>query len=1125
VSIKQPSDAAVRAAAIDPGKSFLIQAPAGSGKTELLTDRILALLATVNRPEEIVAITFTRKAASEMHARVLAKLKAGEGPAPQEAYRLRSWELARAAMRRNKERDWDLLQYPARLSIRTIDSFCAHLVRAMPWLSALGGLPAITENAQEHYEAAAGATLAMADENGAAAADAAAANAVAALLAHLDVDVRAAQGLLANMLASRDQWLPLLAAGGDARQLLRTLDDAIARDLKRVAGAMPAGWAQALAAPVARAANVLAAGGAMDFAALQSWDGEAFDADPASLPKWLALADILLTAKNTLRRTVTIKQGFEAKSAYKQDFLDWIQAMSEDDEWVAALADIRHAPQGGYSLEQQRVLDVLIQVLWLAAAQLNLRFIEAGEVDFIEISQRALQALGQSDDPSDLLLALDASIRHILVDEFQDTSQTQIKLLERLTSGWMPGDGRTLFLVGDPMQSIYRFRKADVGCFLQVKERGLGGIALTALELKDNFRSQAHLVDWVNRCCGPVFPKENNPSLGAITYTESVAFNDGVDGLGVEFHPIWKSKAADDADDGSAEAADAAEAVAVHLAQEALRRHSGSAHPVAILVRARPHLEGIVHRLAQQNIPCRAVELVTLKSRQAVIDMAQLARALSHPADRLAWLSVLRSPLCGLTLNSLHALCGADLQATIPSLLSAWLGAGDAGMEEGDARRLRHAARVLLDAGNAAGSLPFAAWLEDCWRRLGGPLVYSSASDRADVESLLRLIEELAPYGSLDPVVLEQRLEKLYAAPSGGDGPAVEVMTIHKSKGLEFDTVILSGLHRRPRADTAPLMRFEHGESGLLMGPIKHRAQDEHDPVSIYLAEREKKRAAYETDRLLYVALTRARQQLHLVGTLELDESMSIKRPAPGSLLGRLWDYMPTPEAPGLAELAGAPAERQGADHGQRLLLRLAGAAVPVEPDAPAAAREPGAPWQWRAEPADERLIGTVAHAWLERIGKDGMDAWPVERIDASLPVFRKQLARAGLAPQGLDDAALALRDTLTATLRSERGRWLLRAARAYREWSLLDISGRVSVIDLAISQESDWLVVDYKTGGPQPGEAPDAFAARMRERYRAQIERYCAHVTALDGRPARGALYFPRADIWVEYSGTPPAQ
>ncbi len=1105
--IKQPSDSAVRAAAIDPARSFLVQAPAGSGKTELLTDRILALLATVGRPEEIVAITFTRKAASEMHARVLGKLAAGLGPCPPEEYKKRSWQLAQQAMRRNDELGWNLLQYPARLSIRTIDSFCTYLVRAMPWLSSLGGLPAIADNAREHYDAAAKATLAMADEN----------ESVARFLAHLDVNRQSAQSLLADMLAGRDHWLPLLAHGSDVDQLLENLDRAVQSDLQRLAQAMPPAWAASLAPSVSRAAGVLAGNGTPEpWCILEDWRGELFDTDISSLPQWQALADVLLTKENKLRRTVNIRQGFEAKASYKDDFLAWIKAVPESEPWISALADIRGAPVDGYSVEQQEILHVLISVLRLAAAQLNVCFTEAAEVDFTEISRRALEALGQVDDPSDLLLALDTVIRHILVDEFQDTSQSQIQLLERLTSGWMPDDGRTLFLVGDPMQSIYRFRKAEVGLFLTVKEHGLGEVSLTPLELKDNFRSQAHLVDWVNRTCGPIFPKEDHPGLGAIRYTDSVAFNEGVEGLGVEFHPVWtlKGKQADDADDPAA----TAESIAIQLAKEALLRYPDSDHPVAILVRARTHLDSIVHRLAQQNIPCRAVELVSLKSRQVVIDLAQLARALSHPADRLAWLSVLRSPLCGLTLNSLHALCGADLRCAIPALLAKWLaqdGQGDASLDQMEARRMRHAAAVLLDAGNASGAIPFAAWLQSCWQRLGGPRIYSSQSDAADAERLFRLVEELAPYGNLNPIALDERLEKLYAAPNSS-GRAVEVMTIHKSKGLEFETVILAGLHRRPKGDTAPLLRFEHSGGELLLGPIKHKVSDEQDPVSVYLAGRDKKRGAYEADRLLYVALTRARQQLHLIGAVGLENGVAMKKPDTTSLLGRLWDYMQAPDIPDLAELAldGAAPDMS---RPQRMLVRMAPQSLP--PDmAPRAALSQVSAWTWRPDSGHESMIGTVAHAWLERIGKEGVDSWSVERVDACLPVFRKQLSRAGLAAGAIDAAAQVLRDTLAATLASPKGQWLLWAARAHREWSLLDASGRVSVIDLAISQERDWLVVDYKTGVPREDEPRDAFAARMRERYREQIERYCAHVSALDGRPARGALYFPRADVWVDY-------
>src|SRR3546814_8034735 len=131
--------------------------------------------------------------------------------------------------------------------------------------------------------------------------------------------------------------------------------------------------------------------------------------------------------------------------------------------------------------------------LKLAVAQLHLRFAETGEVDITEIAQRAAQALGSADDPGELLLKLDASIRHLLIDECQDTSLTQIHLLATLTAGWQPGDGRTLFLVGDPMQSIYRFRKAEVGLFLQAAEDGVGEIAPTFLQLTDNFRrSEEH---------------------------------------------------------------------------------------------------------------------------------------------------------------------------------------------------------------------------------------------------------------------------------------------------------------------------------------------------------------------------------------------------------------------------------------------------------------------------------------------------------------------------------------------------------------------------------------------------------------------------------------------------------
>ncbi|MBC2770402.1 UvrD-helicase domain-containing protein [Pusillimonas minor] len=1102
-------DAAARRQALDPQRSFLVQAPAGSGKTELLTDRILALLATVERPEEIVAITFTRKAASEMHARVLLKLAQGLGPEPPEAHRRESWQLARAAIERDRQMGWQLLQYPARLSIRTIDAFCAHLVKGMPWLSTMGGMPGVCDDAGRYYREAAQATIGLVDD----------VESVARVLAHLDVNLRAAETLLAEMLGSRDQWMPLLDAGSDARLLARFLTETIDEDVARLAVLMPSGWSQDLAVPCRTAADALASEGKMpEVLPLVDWDGSPFDASQADLPRWQALAAFLLTKDGRLRKTANKTTGFEAKSAHRAVFLAWLQNFDGNESWVDALAEIRSAPAQGYQDWQLDVLGDLLEVLRLAWAQLMVQFSQAGEVDFIEVSQRALRALGSADDPTDLLLSLDSAIRHLLVDEFQDTSQAQIELLERLTSGWMPDDGRTLFLVGDPMQSIYRFRKAEVGLFLKVREAGLGQVPLTSLQLTTNFRSQTSVVDWVNGVFGPLFPAAPHIGLGAIPYSSSVAFNPPLDGLGVSLHPVW-SGGEDGADEASAQ--EAAQLV-VQLARDALARNPESGHPVAVLVRARSHLKDVVRQLTSQGIPCRAVELVSLKTRQVVADLVQLARALSHPGDRLAWLSVLRSPLCGLRLSTLHALFGQETARPAPLMLADYVRDDDPaawGVANDEHQRVLHAAAVLLDRGNDEGVVPFASWLETAWQRLGGATVYATHDDRADSQAFFRLIEKLAPFGGLDPAELETQLDRLFATPGHQAGPAVEVMTIHKSKGLQFDTVILMGLHHGATNDNQRLVHFEFSEGRLLIGPIRPKASEQADPITTYLREREKKRSAYEIDRLLYVAATRARHQLCLIAQLSLDKDGGVAPPRAGSLLSRLWPHIPQPPAPDAMALpAHGMTGAAVSSVDSRPLLRLPLAALPdADCAALVASGDAGRPWEWSQALNEDALVGTVAHAWLERLGKTGADSWTVERVRAQAPVVRRQLSRAGVPGDRLDTATAAVCETLEATLSSARGRWLLGLAKAYREWSLLDVSGRVSVIDLAVSDEQGWLVVDYKTGRPQDGEQVNQFADRMRARYAEQMARYRAQVSALDGRPSRSALYFPRADIWID--------
>jgi len=446
--------------------------------------------------------------------------------------------------------------------------------------------------------------------------------------------------------------------------------------------------------------------------------------------------------------------------------------------------------------------------------------------------------------------------------------------------------------------------------------------------------------------------------------------------------------------------------------------------------------------------------------------------------------------------------------------------------------RLRQVAAILLDKRNASGAMPFAAWVESLWRRLGGPALYSGVSVSNDAESLFQLVERLAPHGAIDPAALDAGIARLFAAPDAADEDegAVEIMTMHKSKGLQFETVILYGLHRAPRGDQAPLVRFEQSAGRVLFGPVKPRAETEADPVSRYLGAREARRASYEVDRLLYVAATRARKRLHLVGHLSVDEaSGQVKAPPAASLLGRLWPCLDVPVPPSLdgetapeaedgPEWQGEPLRRVDSA-GLAQLSRLADEVI--SPGFATASRgvwgEGGEHPAWQLEAGYDAAIGTLAHAWLARIGQDGVDAWPAAVLAERLPAMRRQLTRAGIPASQADAASEAVLETLQATLADERGLWLLSQSGARREWPLIDAAGKVSVIDLALSTEDGWLIVDYKTGRPHPGESPEAFAQRMRQRHGEQLLRYCMQVTALDGRNARAALYFPRARAWID--------
>jgi ATP-dependent exoDNAse (exonuclease V) beta subunit len=753
------------------------------------------------------------------------------------------------------------------------------------------------------------------------------------------------------------------------------------------------------------------------------------------------------------------------------------------------------------------VLDALLEILPVATACLRVVFAERGQVDYSEITNAARQALGDEQAPTDLALALDYRIRHLLVDEFQDTSHSHFSLLSQLTAGWMPGDGRTLFLVGDPMQSIYRFREADVGLFLDVAEHGLAELDVESLRLRANFRSQPDIVAWVNGVFPQVMPPENDAVAGAVSYTPSTAFvvsaeGEPGDGCGVQVHAQFKGSGDDE--DGESSSERDAEARRV-TALIAAARAEDAGVSIALLVRNRTHLQAILPRLREAGIRYRGVDIEPLAEVSAVEDLLALTRALLHPADRTAWLALLRAPWCGMTLADLHVLVADAPDTPIIDLLEsteACKGLSD------DARvRGARALSVLGPAVRERGRRRLRRWVEGAWVALGGPACVDAAAF-ANVDAFFTLLDgmDLAA-GRADADELARRAAQLYAVANVEDAD-VEIMTMHKAKGLEFDVVIVPGLDRGGRSDDRHLLAWtkragESEDANILLAPIPAPAE-EAPPIYDYLRALEADKDLHEQTRLLYVAATRARRALHLLGSVAVDDE-SVREPVRNSLLRRLWPAIGGAFEEALAARGDAPPTGDTAmPPAPGVLLRrlpahwcppsapLAAKARGPEPEAdPAAAT---VEFDWAGETA--RHVGTVIHRALMEISREGANAWDSARLAIRRGAWQAMLTNLGIPEPGHE------------------------AARSELALSGVDADVLTNVIIDRSFVDADGIrwIVDYKSGRHEGGDT-QAFLDREQQRYREQLERYGRLMSAMDPRPIRLGLYFPAVGGWREWA------
>ena len=1173
----QLPDAEERANALDIDRSWIVEAPAGSGKTGLLIQRFLRLLAdeSVESPEQILAITFTLKATAEMRERVFGQIQAAANDAePRNDFDRETRPLAQGALTRDRELGWALLDQPRRLNIRTIDSVCSEIASSLPLLSGSGGRRAPVNDAQPLYQLAARRTfLQLGGE------DTELHQALHSILLHRDGNLADCEKLLANMLELREQWgelIPLTRprledAWLDANilpKLERALDQVICAALTQLAETIPANLLAKVTSVAAEMAHIDGYNGKPSPIAICTSKFNSPARTANDLAHWRALMHLLVSpSQESWRKGFNKNQiGFETTKKEREILKPLVDGLQENQRLLDAIRKLGALPPATYPPEQWAVAKALFCILNRALAELQLVFAERGECDFTELALAAKTALNSTDGARDLEAALGIHLQHLLVDEMQDTSSSQYELIQTLTQGW-DGHSQTVFLVGDPKQSIYLFRQARVERFMRtMRSARLGDIPLGCLRLTANFRSQAALVDEFNKDFEGIFPSaasalhtEEVPYVGAVAMRDS---NKHVSNR--VWHTSVLASSTDTAQgkrDKLRQRTNDAEEIRKIIAywrEQPLPPGRKEPWKIAVLVRSRNHLTEVIAAFKDRRngppVPFRAVEIEPLKERPEVQDLFALTRALLHPADRTAWLAVLHAPWCGFGLEELHVLTGADdptwAERTIQFAL---VERGDLLGEEA-LQRLQRIWPVLEAATALSGRLPIVELVERTWRSLGGD-AYCGAAELTNATRYLQLLDEVEDAaGTLDLPLLERRLEKLFATPIIHTG-AVDLLTIHKSKGLEWDVVIVPALERIGARDRSRLLNWLELDSGdeqaaqVLLSPTAGKGDNSSAELYKWISSVNSARDAAERMRLFYVACTRAREELHLFAAPTMSAKGEVAHLF-GSLLDSAWQAAEPHFAGAIARQASA--QQEESDDSERPDEAFAIAAE--------AEREPARTTMLKRLPLDfnpatrfanakplpygdrhdtssaphferpegsttARAFGNAIHALIEKITADIAAGATADAIRAALPTWTPRVSAVlraeGLQPAVVERLAQRVLFALENTLEDSVGQWLLSPHEgaatefALTAWAQQRSSIRVDRIfrggsEPLVEGSGYFWVIDYKTT-THDTEDVDALLAAERAKYAPQLETYARILAEANASvEIRLALYYP---------------
>jgi ATP-dependent helicase/nuclease subunit A len=851
------ADESARAFATDPARDVVLEASAGTGKTTVLVSRYLNLLRAGVDPRNILAITFTRKAAAEMRERIVQELRvAARGSRHDRAV----WTMLRDRL--------------PEIAITTIDAFCLSLLHEFPLEADLDPgfdladeteVARLVDEALDHTLRIGAAT---AREN----------PDVAVLIAQLGQS-RLRDGLALLLQRRLVAWEAL------DRFLVRGPRNQTAEDVcRRAAGAVqdalagiPGGLARFIEdGPAAHPRFRLLA---RDLQGLPQLAAAPNAAIRGALDR---VREHFLTQDGQPRAGGSIKP-FSAAHCRSAD------AWRRHRDTVKAVAPAVKDALLAFNRDLNAVLARGVRHMFAIALAEYRRALERhSALDFSEVLARALDLLRRMDEFAQSRFRLDRRYQHVLVDEFQDTSRAQWELISLVIKSWGEGEGLayegplppSIFIVGDRKQSIYRFRDADVGVVDEAAAfiEGLRPGGRPRRSIARSFRAAPELQAFVNDVFAAI--EKGPPGPDAFRYDEQDRFPSSEGHTDAPVGGICLGVSVGPDPETCAEAV-AAEIVRVLRDEPVRDRRTGLPRParpgdVAILFRSRASHREFESALEGRGIPAYVYKGLGFFDADEIKDISALLRYLADPHSNLRAAAFLRSGFVRVSDEALARLApnlAAALMEPAPAELAGTLAVDDCRVLD-HTRRAFGAWRTLVDR------IPPAELLDQILRdtaylyEIRGPRMLQARENIKKIRGLVRRIQNRG-YPTLARIA--EHLDRL----SAGDEPnavlealdAVNLMTVHAAKGLEFPVVFLVNIAKGTGGIPPAVKLVTGGATGVpsvSVGPFVSDAD-----------ERERVREREETKRLLYVALTRARDRLYLSSVLK----NGALAPGPGSLV------------------------------------------------------------------------------------------------------------------------------------------------------------------------------------------------------------------------------------------------